>query len=111
MEKTEYNVILKGQFSPKKGTLTLQVIGAEVQGFFDFQGQKSHFRGKVIRRNRYVASLSLILPQATQDCDVLLVVGENQILQGGLVDNWGCWPIEGTPIRHQAWQTLPSVQR
>lgn len=104
MQTSEYNVILKGQFAPQAGTLTLQVQGADVRGFFDFQGQKSHFTGKVIRRNRYVASLTLTLPHTSYQCDMLLVVGENRILTGGVVDRWGCWPLEGTLTHQETWR-------
>lgn len=97
MQCSQYNVILKGQFNPHAGTLTLQVHQGDVEGFFEFNGQKSHFQGKVLRRNRYVASVNLQLYQSTQDCDLLLTLRDDQMLLGGLVDQWGCWPLEGTP--------------
>ena len=103
MQKNEFSIVLKGQLAPLVGNLVLQIEGAQIDGYFQFQGKKSYFQGKVLRRNHYVVSLPLQLQSSVEDCDVLLVLQKNNVLIGAMVDRWGCWSLEGTMSKQESW--------
>lgn len=44
----KYAIVLKSQLGPKKGFITIQVMGDDVEGILECLGNEHSFRGKVV---------------------------------------------------------------
>ena len=88
MRILRYHITLKGQFQEVEGELTLQVDRTDVSGSVNLDGSQSYFQGKMLRKNRYAASMRLKTKILEEDC------GQDAI-RGSIVGEWGDWTLEG----------------
>jgi hypothetical protein len=111
MKKMWFSVILKGQAGPRTGELTFQTDETDLSGYLTIAGRKSYLQGKVLRKNHYVASLRLKTGDGEEECDMVLLQKDNGVLVGGVICEWGCWPLEGTALREPDFYLSPLEMR
>ena len=95
MRILRYHITLKGQFQEVEGELTLQVDGTDVSGSVNLDGSQSYVQGKMLRKNRYAASMRLKTKILEEDCDMLLRLCGQDAIRGSIVGEWGDWTLEG----------------
>ena len=95
MRILRYHITLKGQFQEVEGELTLQVDRTDVSGSVNLDGSQSYFQGKMLRKNRYAASMRLKTKILEEDCDMLLRLCGQDAIRGSIVGEWGDWTLEG----------------
>lgn len=96
MRKEIYDVVLERNDEQWKGQLLLQVGECGVSGSITIGAQQSFFRGKTLRKDRYIVSLHLQIEVWTEDCDALLVAKEDGTITGVLISPWQSWKLSGT---------------
>lgn len=99
MQRLCFSVLLRSQMGPRKGELLLQLDAAEVTGFLDALGSRHEIAGRVLKKNHYVVSVCMQTNTGPVDCDAVLLLKDNGLLIGGVISEWGCWPLEGTELR------------
>ena len=96
MRKEEFEIVLERNEEQWSGQLLLQVDESGVSGCITIGTQQSFFRGKTLRKDRYIVSLHLQIEVWTEDCDALLVAKEDSTLTGVLISPWQSWKLTGT---------------
>ena len=96
MRILRYHITLKGQFQEVEGELTLQVDGTDVSGSVNLDGSQSYFQGKMLRKNRYAASMRLKTKILEEDCDMPFGVPS---WESGATGRWREPPLRLRPER------------
>lgn len=96
MRTQRFKITLRGAFQETEGELFLQLEQAEVAGSLRIGDRESYFRGRMLRRNRYAASVRLKTAVYEEDCDMLLRVQEGKTIRGSIMGAWETWTLEGT---------------
>lgn len=96
MRKENFEIVLERNEERWSGQLTLQVDENGVSGCIVIGAQQSFFRGKTLRKDRYIVSLHLQIEVWTEDCDALLVTKDDGSLTGVLISPWQSWKLAGT---------------
>lgn len=95
MRMLRFDTTLTSRFQELRGDLLLQLDGREIAGSLTIGKQQSFLQGKMLRKNRYVASLRLKTETYQEDCDIVLRVRENGYVRGYIMGEWDGWTLEG----------------
>ena len=96
MRALRFKVMIRGPFQEMQGDLLLQLDQTDVSGSLQIGDQSSYFQGRVLRRNRYAASIRLKTAVYEEECDMLLRVQDTRTIRGSIMGEWGSWTLEGT---------------
>ena len=89
MRKENFEIVLERNEEQWPGRLTLQVDENGVSGCIVIGAQQSFFRGKTLRKDRYIVSLHLQIEVW------LLVTKDDGSLTGVLISPWQSWKLSG----------------
>ena len=98
MKNIHLKVQLTDRFEKKPGVLHLRLDGMTVSGCLELNGIQSFLQGKLLRRDRYVASLHLNDGVQERDCDLLFLLRENGELAGSMMSWDEQWSVEGAVL-------------
>ena len=101
MINAEFSITVTVPLGPRRGQILLQADGANITGYLTLLDRKNYFQGRVLRKHHYIVSLLLQSPNELLDCDMVLLKKDN-LLQGAIVSEKGCWPIEGIELSASA---------
>ncbi|WP_298019503.1 hypothetical protein [uncultured Dysosmobacter sp.] len=96
MRILRFHTTVKNRYQETQGELTLQIDRADIFGSLTLDGRQSYFQGKMLRKNRYAASLRFKTEVCEEDCDMLLRVRENGSIRGSIIGDWEDWSLKGT---------------
>lgn len=95
MRILRFGTTITSRFQELQGELLLQLDGANISGSLTIGNQQSFLQGKMLRKNRYVASLRLKTEAYQEDCDLVLRIRENSYVRGYIMGEWDGWILEG----------------
>lgn len=95
MRTEEFTIKLEQNTQQATGNLLLEIDETGVSGDITLGTRKSFFRGKTLRKDHYVISVSLPINGKLEDCDGLFLVREDGSLLGLLLSLEQTWTLTG----------------
>lgn len=108
MRILRYHITIKSRFQEMQGELALQLDKADLFGSLTIEGHQSYFQGKMLRKNRYAASLRFKTEIYEEDCDMLLRTREPGGIHGSIIGEWENWSLKGTAVAEEPFMQAAS---